>query len=148
VKYARRYQRCCHPSADRSSRAPNSRIASVAWGLALLLVFVGGCGTLHARGTCESPALGMSDHEGEAHSYQEAALRILADSNRHSVLAVQYAEKAASGSDTSMWQDLAEYHLQLAAYELNVAGRMVAIAVVHRQLAHGSQPVGKREGAP
>lgn len=90
----------------------------------------------------------MSDHGNEARSYQDAALRILADSNRHSELAVRYVEKAASGPDASVWRDLAEHQLRLAAYELSAASVMVSIAMIHWQLAYGSQPPGKAEGSP
>jgi hypothetical protein len=91
---------------------------------------------------------GAPDHASEARVYQEEALRILADSSRHSALAVQYVEKATTGPDASLWRDLAEYQLRLASQELNAAGLMVAIAMTHWHLAYGSQPPGKAEDSP
>jgi hypothetical protein len=116
--------------------------------LTLFSILGSGCKALPTLCAQEARLTGASDHASEARVYQEEALRILADSGRHSALAVQYVEKATTGPDASLWRDLAEYQLRLASQELNAAGLMVAIAMTHWHLAYGSQPPEQTERAP
>ena len=127
---------------------PSCKTLTAICSLAFVLVLGNGCAARQRARLQELPPAYASDHDSEARSYREAALRILADSSRHSAVAVQYAEKVASGSDATLWRDLAEYHLRLASYELNTASLMVAIAMVHWQRMYGSQPSGKAENSP
>jgi len=138
----------CGKRISDPSHALSRKAMGILCGLTLFLTLGGGCTALRSPCLQKSRPAHAPDHDGEARSYREAALRMLADSSRHSALAVQYAEQAAGGSDASLWRDLAEYHLRLASYELSAASLMVAIAMVHWQLAYGSQPSGKAEGSP
>jgi hypothetical protein len=117
-------------------------------GLAFFMTCGSGCTALPSRCLQESRPAHAPNHVGEAWQYRDDALRLLTESGRHSVLAVQYAEKTANGPDSGLWRDLVEYYLRLASYELNVAALMTAIAVTHWQLAHGAQPPGKTEDSP
>lgn len=133
----------CDPSHALSLRA-----VGISCSLVLITLFGSGCRVFQSLCAQELRPARTPDHDREARYYRDEALRMMTDSSRHSELAVQYAEKTASGSDASLWRDLAEYHLQLASYELNAASLMVAIAMAHWQLAHGSQPPGKAEDSP
>lgn len=135
-------------STVRTGYLPSGKTLRVICSLALILTLGSGCAARQRARLQELPPAYASDHDSEARSYREAALRILADSSRHSALAVQYAEKVTSGSDATLWRDLAEYHLRLASYELNTASLMVAIAMVHWQRAYGSPPSGQGENSP
>lgn len=127
---------------------PSLKVVGVIGSLAFLAVFGGGCTVLPTLCAQESKLTSALDHTSEARAYQEEALRILAGSNRHSALAVQYVEKAANGPDANVWRDLAEYQLRLASSELTAAGLMVAIAMTHWQLAHGARSSGFTARAP
>ena len=127
---------------------PSRKTRGVMCGLAFFMTCGSGCTALQSRCLQESQPAHASDHDGAAWHYREDALRLLTESSRHSVLAVHYAEKVANGQDPGLWQDLVEYYLRLASYELNAAAVMTAIAVTHWQLAHGAQPPGKTEDSP
>lgn len=127
---------------------PSLKVVGVIGSLAFLSVFASGCKALPSLCAQESRPARTPDHDSEARYYRDEALQMMTDSNRHSELAVQYAEKAASGPDASLWRNLAEYQLQLSASELTAAGLMVAIAMTHWQLAYGSQPPGQTERLP
>jgi hypothetical protein len=116
--------------------------------LAFFVTLSSGCTALRSSYLQESRTSHAPGHNGAAWHYREDALRLLTESSRHSVLAVQYAEKTGNGPDSGLWRDLVEYYLRLASYELNAAAVMTAIAVTHWQLAHGSQPPGKTEDSP
>lgn len=138
------YRKSTHDPSD----ALRLRAVGIVWSLVLLILFGSGCRVFQSLCAQELRSARTPDHDSEARYYRDEALRMMTDSNRHSELAVQYAEKAASGPDASLWRNLAEYQLQLSASELNAAGLMVAIAMTHWQLAYGSQPPGKAEGSP
>jgi hypothetical protein len=116
--------------------------------LAFFMTVGSGCTALRSRCLQESRPAPAPNHAGEAWQYQDDELRLLTESRRHSVLAVQYADKTANGPDAGLWRDLVEDYLRLASYELNAAALMTAIAVTHGQLAHGAQPPRKREDSP
>jgi hypothetical protein len=127
---------------------PSRKTRSVMCSLAFLLTLGSGYTALRSSYLQESRTSHVPDRDGAAWHYREDALRLLTDSNRHSVLAAQYAEMIASRPDPGLWRDLVEYYLRLASYEHNVAAIMTAIAVTHWQLAHDSQPPGKTENSP
>jgi hypothetical protein len=127
---------------------PSRKTRGVMCSLAFLLTFSSGCTALRSSSLPESRTAHAPDHDCVAWHYREDALRLLTESNRHSVLAVQYAEMIANRPAPGLWRDLVEYYLRLASYEHNVAAIMTAIAVTHWQLAHDSQPPGKTEDSP
>lgn len=94
-----RRQLFCGRSPHDPSHALSLRAVGISWSLALITLFGSGCKALPSLCAQESWPARTPDHDSEARYYRDEALRMMTDSNRHSDLAVQYAEKAASGPD-------------------------------------------------
>ncbi|MGE0823501.1 MAG: hypothetical protein AB7P18_15425 [Candidatus Binatia bacterium] len=116
----------------------------------MLVVLLGsGCTARPSPSVSASLLSPAPDHFSLARYYQEESLRLIADSGRHSALAVQYTGKGvSSGADASLWRELADYSIVLALYELNAARAMVALALIHRQLEKNPRPPVEERGPP